>query len=314
MRPLRWRCLGAAATILLSTAAMAGPVAHVAAWDTLYRLDLGTRQATAVGTGLGYNDVEGLAMSPDGAIYGVADGTAGSGSLLTDFLLRINPETGDSQLVGALSGLAGLGVTGDATGQLDYGLAFTCDGRLWMSSDTLGLLWEVDPSTGAVQEVFDMHAPISGLAGRGNKLYGIGVELGFGNRNDQALYEIDPDARSVRRIGSLGINETFSSAGADFDADGVLWTTLDSQPPYVNRPSLLARVDLQTGRANVTGSIAGVEDNISVRAMAIAPPPCPSGTPVETPEVAIVPGPGLPWLLSLAGLALWAGRRRMRVS
>lgn len=312
MRPLCWRSLLAAATLVLSPTVMAGPTAYVTAWDTLYSLDLASGHATRIGSGLGYNDVEGLAIAPDGTLYGAVDGTAGPGSQLTDFLIRIDPQAGLGQLVGTLGGLSGRGVNG----QLDYGLTFTCDGRLWMSSKTTGMLWEVDRATGSVTEVFDMQAPISDLAARGNKLWGVGVEWGVGTHDQQALYEIDPEARTVHRIGGLGLNEAFSGAGAAFDANGVLWASLDSQPPNVNLASRLAKIDLTTGRATIVASISGVEQNVSVRAIAIAPPsgcavgePDPNGT---LTQIAYVPGPALPWLLGLAGMALWGGRRRLR--
>ena len=311
MRPTCWQGLLAAATLMLSPAVMAGSTAYVAAWDTLYRLDLSTARATKIGAGAGFNDIEGLAIAPDGTLYGAADGTAGSGSQMTDFFFRIDPQAGLGHLVGTLGGLSGRGTNG----QLDYGLTFTCDGRLWMSSKTTGMLWQVDRATGSVTEVFDMQAPISDLAARGNKLWGVGVEWGVGSHDQQALYEIDPETHTVSRIGGLGLSEAFSSAGAAFDANGTLWATLDSQPPNVNLASRLARIDVATGRATVVGSISGVEENVSVRALAITPPtgcagdPDPDGTPED---VAIVPGPTLPWLLGLAGMALWGGRRRLR--
>ena len=94
MRPLLRRRLLAALFCLLPLPALAAPQAYVSAWNTLYRLDLATGQATPVGTGIGFNDVEGLAFAPDGTLYGVADGTAGSGSASTDFLIRIDTATG----------------------------------------------------------------------------------------------------------------------------------------------------------------------------------------------------------------------------
>src|SRR5690606_4295083 len=125
--------------------------------------------------------------------------------------------------VRALSELAGTGPGGN----LDYGLAFTCDGRLWMSSDSTGQFWDVTPGNGQVRFVSDLGAPISGLASRGAALYGIGVTLGSGSGNPagQATYRINPDTGEATRIGSLNVSDTLSGAGADFDTDGVLWAT-----------------------------------------------------------------------------------------
>ena len=105
--PLRW--LLASVIMLSPLPALAQATAYVSAWDTLYRLDLATGQASRIGNGIGFNDVEGLAISPQGILYGVADGTVGSGSELTDFLVRIDTTTGAGTLVGALSGLSGPG-------------------------------------------------------------------------------------------------------------------------------------------------------------------------------------------------------------
>lgn len=309
MRPPFRRWLLAALACLLPLPVMAAPDAYVSAWNALYRLDLATGRATAIGDGIGFNDVEGLAIAPDGTLYGVADGTMGTGSATTDFLIRIDTKTGRGTLVGLLAGLQEQG----PNGQLDYGLAFTCDGRLWASSDTTGLLWEVDPANGAVRQVGDTRAPLTGLGGRGNQLWGIGVHNGFGDPYQQALYRVDPTTAIATRIGSLGIPDTLSSGGADFDADGILWATLDSQPPDVDRPSRLARIDLDTGRADVVATISGVLENVSVRGMAIASPgDCRStgGSPTAAAPV-LVPGPSLPALLLLVLGAVFVGGRRL---
>ena len=315
MRPNPFRWLLAPVIMLSPLPVLAQATAYVSAWDTLYRLDLATARATVIGSGIGFNDVEGLAISPQGILYGVADGTAGSGSEATDFLIRIDTTTGVGTLVGALPGLSGRG----PNNQLDYGLAFTCDGKMWASSDTTGLLWEVDPSNAAVREVGNTGAPLSGLGGRGKQLYGIGVQNGFGDRNQQALYRIDPSNAQATRIGSLGINLTLSSSGADFDSSGTLWATLDSQPPDVDVPSRLARIDLETGHAEVITSISGISQNVSVRGMAIAPPascddPNTGGGTGGPGNLAVhpVPGPGVPALVVFGLIALGFARRSLR--
>lgn len=298
----------------LPTPALAAGTAYVSAWDTLYWLDLGSAQARAIGSGIGFNDIEGLALAPDGTLYGVADGTIGSGSQQTDFLIRIDPASGAGELVGPLSGLAGAG----PNGQLDYGLAFTCDGRLWASSDSTGQLWEIDRNSGAVRLAGFSAAPLSGLAGRDRLLYGIGVQVGFGDVGQQALYRVDPETAQATRIGSLGVAEMLSSSGADFDAEGVLWATLDSQPPDVDRASRLARIDLSTGRAEVIGPISGIAQNVSVRGMAIvAPGSCGTfGGGGMRAQLMPVPGPGLPalGLLGLGVMLIARGRMRSAVS
>lgn len=297
MRPLRdWLLAGLLTLLPLSVSAE--PLGYAVAFDTLYRVDMATRQATLIGP-VNFNDVDGLAFGPDGTLYGVADATAGSGSGITDLLIRIDTGSGAGTLIAPLAGLAGAG----PGGSLDYGLAFTCDGRMWASSDSTGQFWEVTPTNGDVRLVANTGAPLSGLAANGDGLYGIGVTQGSGNATQQALYQIDPDTGVATRIGSLGVGDTLSGAGADFDASGVLWATLDSQPPDFDRASRIARIDLGTGTATVTGSVVGVTDNISLRALAIAPTAAcgtggGGGSGTGRPSALLVPGPG-PVLLAL---------------
>ena len=304
MRP--WKDWLLASLLLpFSLSAQAEPIGYVSTFSDLYRVDLSTGVATRIGP-IGFNDVDGLAISPDGVLYGVADLTAGSGSGLTDFLIRIDHSTGAGTLIGPLSGLANQG----PGGALDYGLAFTCDGRLWLSSDSTGSLWEVARGSGQVRLVAETGAPISGLAGRGRELYGIGVRQGFGDASQQATYRIDTATGRAERIGSLTSPDTLSGAGADFDMEGVLWATLDSQPPDFNRPTRVARIDLSNGSAAVVASLSGIQDNLSARGLAIAPPgTCSVAGPLPP---AVVPGPGLTLLAALAALAALLGAVRLR--
>src|SRR5690606_34571120 len=147
MRPLRDWLLAGLLT-LLPLPVLADPLGYAVAFDTLYRVDLATGQATLIGP-VNFNDVDGLAFGPDGTLYGVADATAGSGSGISDLLIRIDTGSGAGTLVAPLAGLANTG----PGGSLDYGLTFTCDGRLWASSDSTGQFWEVTPGTGAVRLV-----------------------------------------------------------------------------------------------------------------------------------------------------------------
>ena len=304
MRPL-WGWLAASLMALLSHDALADPIGYVSTFSDLYRVDLATGAATRVGP-IRFNDVDGLAFAPDGQLYGVADQTAGSGSGLTDFLVRIDTTTGNGTLVGPLSGLANQG----PNGSLDYGLAFTCDGRLWLSSDSTGVLWEVTPGTGQVRQVASTGVPLSGLAARGRELFGIGVRQGFGDAVQQATYRIDTQTGSTERIGSLASVDTLSGAGADFDSGGALWATLDSQPPDFNRATRVARIDLTTGAANVVASLSGIQDNVSARGLAIAPPAaCSVGAPGPAQPV---PGAGVLMLIVLSTLAALLGARQLQ--
>lgn len=307
-RPAQWL-----AAVLLSFASLASaqPFGYAAGFNELYRVNLANGQATRVGA-MGFNDVEGLALSPGGTLFGVADATMLVGnqpSATSDFLLRINTTTGAGTLVGQLSGLQGLGPGGN----LDYGLAFTCDGRLWMSSDTTGELWSVDPATAETRRIGVMGVPISGLAARGNELFGVSVDAGA------ALFSIDTSNASTRRIGGIALPAVMYDAGLDFDADGRLWLTVDYLPPPSGSTLLrndLVELDPVTGQVlsleTISGAGSGI-NTVQMEALAIAPPGgCTSSGGGTVAAPIIVPGPGAPALLLLAGLAGWFGRRALR--
>ena len=273
--------------------------------DTLYRVDLATGQATRVGA-IGFVDVEGLAFHPDGNLYGVADGSADGGAL-TDLLIRINTTTGAGALVAPLAGLAN---QGSGLGQLDYGLATTCDGRMWLSSDTLGTVWQVDRDSGSVIPLLTGGPRLSGLASRNNELFGIGVE------NDEGLYRIDLGTKTAQRLGSLALADKVYDAGLDFSADGRLWATLDYLTPPDGAALVLrndiALLDSSVGTATTRLVVRGVGEGLNtvqMEGLAIVPPVCAAGvTPTAVPGVSRL---GLLALVlaMLASLA-WAINRR----
>lgn len=305
MRPTWKQRLFAAVAALLPLSASAAPIAYAVGFSDLYRIDLATGQANKIGP-IGFNDVEGLAFAPDGSLYAVADATmaiGGNNSATTDFLLRINTSTGAGSLVGQLPGLQ----QPSPNDQLDYGLAFTCDGRLWLSSDTSTQLWEVNPANAAVALVGSMGAPISGLAANGQGLFGVSTEPGG------ALYRINTGNASVQRVGSLELADRMYDAGADFDGNGRLWTTIDYFSPPTGLPPLrndVAQVDPATGQRLATLTISGAGtgiDTVQMEGLAIAPTAaCGSnpgtGTPAPgAPEVVPVDSP---WMLTLLALVL----------
>ena len=315
MRP--WKRLLSAAALLLPACALADPVGYAVGSggpgfggsSTLYRLDLGTGAATLVGP-LGYADVEGLSFAPDGVLYAVADAGQVCEGLCpgSDVLLRIDPESGAATLVGSL----GLSAQGD----LDYGLGTTCDGRLWLSSDTSTSLWEVNRFTGATRLVGSLGAPVSGLAGWGDALYGISVA------DDLALYRITPDSGAATRLGALGLPFPFYDAGLDFDDEGQLWATIDYLTPPDDLPpdSLLrndvALLDPDTGAATLAGTISGAGsgiDTVQMEGLAIATGGgCGAAPPPPDPSVASVPLDDPRALLALSGLLVLAAATRLR--
>jgi len=303
MRPLSVRRLLAAplACVLLLAApwAAADPIGYAVGFNELYRVDLASGLAVRIGepSAIGFNDVEGLAFAPDGALFAVADQTmrVGAGSsATTDFLLRINTTSGVGSLVGALPGLQGQGP--GLGGNLDYGLAFTCDGTLWMSSETNGNLWRVNPQTAEITLVGNTGASLSGLAANGTGLYGVSVDP------TPRLYRIDQQTGAASAIGALGVGGAVSNAGLDFDAAGVLWASLDPEPAQPG-PSRLVRVDTTTGAGTF---VANFNVGIGMKGLAIAPVGlCPPSAAMP------VPGPSPVWLALFAALALLGARGRL---
>lgn len=312
MSPLNWRHLAVLAILSAATGANAQTVGYAAGYDTLYRVTLETGAATAVGrfgavaNGAGtvpISDVEGLAFSPRGQLYAVSDAR--------DLLVTVDTTTGQATVVGSL-GLRGQG--GNQFDNLDFGLAFTCDGRLWLSSDVSRELWRVDPASGATTLVGKIDQPVSGLASWNGELYGIGV------LDRHNVYRIDTATAQATLVASLGTSFTVYDAGADFDAQGRLWITLDSLAPPEGLPSVyreeLTRVDIANGMLDarvITGIGSGI-NIVQMEALAIAPPSCGNGG--GTAVTAAVPAQS-PWglalmALALAGLGLFGLRRVAR--
>jgi len=196
--------------------AAADIIGYGEAYDTLYSVDLTTRQATEIGratpveSAFRYATIEGLTFSPSGVLYAVSD----AGAVKT--LLTIDRNSGLATAIGTLN----LGTDQ----QLDLGLAFTCDGALWMSAHT-GDLWRVDPQQATATLVGNLGVTVTGLAARGTMLFAAGSQ---GNNN---LYRVDPTGPHATLIGSYGSNSYITAASPGFDGSGQLWAVLDYVPP-----------------------------------------------------------------------------------
>ena len=283
--------LASVALLCLPALAWAEPVGFVGSFDQLFRVDYGTNQSTLVGSSIEFADVEGLAYSPDGTLYGISDASKQ--------LIRISTTSGKGALVGAT------GLNGQGVGQfdaLDFGLAFTYDGRLWASSATVNKLWRLDPNTALATLVGSTGAHISGLAARGDALYGIGSN---GNEN---LYRIDINTAKATLIGPLfpGQNVHYDNAGLDFDASGILYAVLDYSPTQPNRPSDLVRINVDSGAAQIIGQTVIDSDALALAApgaLANGAPPIPALSPLMLTLLAL-----FALLLGVAGVARKAER------
>ncbi|HET9482324.1 MAG TPA: hypothetical protein VFO79_00085 [Xanthomonadales bacterium] len=293
----RLRLLLAASLILSPLVAAAQPV--TTALRELYRLDVQAASATRIGAfgfvgGQQVADIEGLAYAPNGTLYGVSDASR--------MVYRLNPATGAATPVAPLE-------IAD-TGAFDYGLAFTCDGRAWLSSDSTRAIYELDIVSGRTLIVGTTPVAISGLAGRNDTLYGIGVGA------DEGIYRIDPLTGATTLLTRFDLSNEVVDAGLDFDAAGRLWATLDFNPPtngvQVDH-SDVAEFDRTTGALISARRIAGIPQFTDLEGLALAPPSCDgggggvqatAGVPVDAP-------PALAVLIALCGLiGLAAVQRR----
>lgn len=271
---------------------------------SLVRVNLATGEFTVIGE-TGYLDIEGLALAPDGTLYGADD--------ITKTLVTIDLDTGAASPVDGVNGNLGLPV-GEGE-ERDFGLTFDSQGILWMSSDVTGEMWQVDPATGAATLVnagADT-APLTGLAACGDELYGLGAAP------DQRLHRINRDTFDAEPVGPLTLGTEFDDGGLAFDPEGILWGIADRstfRPPgsadidILNQSSVIFRVDPGNGAANqVATTVVGVES------LAIEPPgECQTGgagNPVEAASIPVLHPAGLAAaILALLGTGLAARRRQ----
>lgn len=266
-------------------------------FDALHTVNLETGQAAALGAvRVGPNDapfadIEGLAFSANGTLYGIDDATK--------TLVRIDSSSGRALAVNGAEGNTGL----PRNVNFDFGLSFDCNGDLYASSDSRRSLYKLNPSTGAATVVGSegaLGAPITALAAKGTQLYGIGSE---GSEN---LYRIDTTTGRATLVGALGASLHFSDGGLDFDAAGQLWGVADVSGSTINPvPSILFRINETTGAAErVSTTVSGVET------LAIVPPVC---NVVEgTPPIPAIPTLGLSGLGVLAALLALFGLVALR--
>jgi sugar lactone lactonase YvrE len=255
----------------------------------LWRIDLQTGDSQYVGwTGrTGFIDVEGLAFDAQGRLFGADDST--------NSLLRIGTSTGSGLAVASESGNMGIPL-----GQsMDFGMTFTCDGRLLVSSATQENLYWADPDTGLLTAIGNIGAPIVDLAAVGDRIFGIGLGTDdSGNRLAANLYEINPEAPSAEIIGPLGdAASPYIQAGLSVDDEGQLWAITDrnSVPPSLDRlPSEVLRIDSVTGEATkVAETLVGIE-SLAISASG----GCSRGALTEPTAISTLSGPGQ-WLLAL---------------
>ena len=260
--------------------------------DSLYSIDLATGAHQKIGrltvgtqTRL---DTEGLAIAPDGTLWGIDD------DALT--LFPINPDSGSIRVSDEIN------LTGFSSGGgNDFGMTFTCENELYATSVRTQTLYKLDVTNGANQVVGSVGAlgqNISAIASIGNpaRIYGIGNgQFSNGTTDAPNLYSIDPETGTSTLIGPLGSSAgEYNQGGLSFDADGELWAITDRRlinNTIADLPSQILNIDLETGKATLTSTTT----EVGFESLAVAPPTdCTTAPPVEPPFIPPVdpPGPG----------------------
>ncbi|MEE4639041.1 MAG: hypothetical protein V2J42_09925 [Wenzhouxiangella sp.] len=230
--------------------------------NALWRVDLLSGQAEYIGW-TSFIDVEALALSSDGILFGADDDT--------NTLLRVSTVTGLAQPIGGAANRFNTGLALDRS--LDFGMTFTCDGDLFVVSDVEQSLFRADLDSGRLTLVGtpgSLGAPITDLAVRADEVFGIGVGLtSEGREGSPGLYRIDLEQASAELIGPLGAAVApYNNAGLSFAEDGALWAMTDRRAVGgQDLPSQILRIDPATGAAEVVA-----ETIIGMESLAVAPP------------------------------------------
>lgn len=303
--PLQW-CVGLVVLWALSISAWAEPYGFGVnsrgnfpdsmQVNALWRINLATGQAEYVGW-TGYLDLEALALSPDGVLFGADDESK--------TLVRVSQVNGFAQPVGGVANQNNMGRPLDRN--LDFGMTFNCEGDAFVVSDVEQSLYSANMETGRltrIGELGSLGAPITDIAVWGDRAFGIGVGSPGANGAPAApnLYSVDLEAATAELIGPLGGQAAnYNNAGLSFDAAGVLWAITDRRAVAAGDfPSEILRIDPTTGLAEkVAETLVGMES------LAIAPPGgCVLGEPDEDEDDGY-PVPLLsPWVLILLGILL----------
>lgn len=267
--------------------------------NALWRINLQNGDVDYVGW-TGYLDLEALAMDLDGTLYGADDESK--------TLVRVSKVTGIAVPVGGVTNRNNMGLS--LQPGMDFGMDFDCQGTAWVVSDVQQSLFQANMETGRLTRVGErgsLGAPITDIAIRGQRVYGIGVGLtGSGSPAAPNLYRIDLDNATAELIGPLGSAVSpYNNAGLAFDEDGTLWAITDRRAtPAGDFGSEILRIDPETGVAErVAETIVGVE-SLAITTPAACDVDGDRGAPTDaTPVSVLTPA----WLVLLALLVLALG-------
>ena len=231
--------------------------------DTLYLIDLADGSSAArplplFSGAFDPNDVEGLAFDAGGTLWGIDDGLLARYPTL--FPINTGTGAGDPFEFISFSSLP-------SGGRNDFGMTFTCENTLYVTSVINRTLYELDfeGNTQVVGSAGALNADISAIAAIGNpsRLYG----LGNGDVDAPSLYSIDVNTGIATAIGPLGAVGDYDEGGLAFDSEGVLWAITDRSQN--SQSSQILRIDVDTGAATVVSTTL---NEIGFESLAITPP------------------------------------------
>jgi hypothetical protein len=258
---------------LFATSANSAPMAYsvnsdsgnIETEDSLYLIDLATgsdqRRGTLFTGVETRRDTEGLAFAPDGTLWGVDDES------LSLFPIATSNGAVSFQAEKNLSGIP-------AGGGNDFGMTFSCDNTLFITSVASNNLYSLDLE-GNSTVIGQLGANISAIAAIGNptRLYGLGNgQFENGNADSPNLYSIDTDTGAATLIGALGNTVgVYNQGGLAFDSSGDLWAITDRRivnGEIADLASQVLSIDVSSGAASVVSSTS----EIGFESLAIAPP------------------------------------------
>lgn len=236
--------------------------------DSLYRIDLASgvdlRRGALISGFETRLDTEGLAFAPDGILWGIDDDSR--------TLFPINTDTGAINFQDEIP-LAGF----PAGGGNDFGMTFSCDGSLYITSVITHTLYhlDLDGSSEIIGSEGALGVNISAIAaiGKPTQLYGLGNgQFLNGDTDSPNLYSIDPMTGIAALIGPLGATAgEYNQGGLAFDNEGVLWAITDRRiinNSIADLPSQILRIDINTGTATVVSNTS----EVGFESLAIGPP------------------------------------------
>ena len=241
---------------------------NVSTEDSLYLIDLASgadQRRGGLNDGIDDRiDTEGLALDPDGTLWGIDDAS------LT--LFPINTMTGTVRFQDEIP-LASFPIGGGN----DFGMTFSCDGSLYVTSVVTRSLYQLGMNGSSETKGVEggLGANISAIAAYGNpvQLYGLGNgQFEDGTTDSPNLYSIDVDTGVAQLIGPLGAEAgEYKQGGLAFDSDGTLWAITDRRNinnRLTDEPSQILQINVDTG----TATLVSTTTEVGFESLAIAPP------------------------------------------